>query len=153
MSNELDLVREYEAHVIECLDLAIECGPETEPGRDAFHLGMQCLTNATELKSQLIYAPLAMDPATADYVQRLGDHRYELMESIDILRTYIELKVEERHTAPMTLERSLLRLRRRLQVLFRREAPLGPVFEAWQSRNTGADSMFQTSHIASAAIH
>lgn len=134
MTNELDLVRDYEAHVIECLDLAITCGLSTEAGLEAFHLAMKCLTQATDLKSQLIYSPLSDDPSTADYVRRLDDHRYELMESVDILRAYIELTLDEGSQADAMLESSLHRLRRRLLVLFKREAPLGPVFEAWQER-------------------
>lgn len=154
MNSEVDLLRGYERHVIECLDIAIECGLDTDPGRDAFHLAMQCLSTATDLKAQLIYEPLADDPATRDYILRLDDHRYELMEGIDILRAYIELTMDEtaadETSADETsadeaqprenLSPSLNRLRRRLLVLFKREAPLGPVFEAWQERRDTMDS-------------
>lgn len=138
MNSEIDLLRGYERHVIECLDIAIECGLETEPGRDAFHLAMKCLTTVTDLKAQLIYEPLSADPTTREYVLRLDDHRFELMEGIDILRAYIELTVDEENLAEPDAAASMIpslnRLRRRLLVLFKREAPLGPVFEAWQER-------------------
>lgn len=134
MSQELNLLRDYEAQTIECLDLAIECGLDSDAGREAFHLAMKCFNHATDLKTRLIYAPLSDDPATADYVRRLDCHRDELMESIDILRSYIELTVEEADTAPDTLRNSMNRLRRRLMVLFKRETPLRSVFEAWQER-------------------
>lgn len=158
MQSEIDLLRGYERHIIECLDIAIECGLDTEPGREAFHLAMECLNTATDLKAQLIYEPLADDPATREYVERLDDHRYELMEGIDILRAYIELTMDEggdaaSDTSP-SLVPSLNRLRRRLLVLFKREAPLGPVFEAWQERrDTGSKPKSSLSVSSSVAIH
>ncbi len=158
MQSEIDLLRGYERHIIECLDIAIECGLDTEPGREAFHLAMECLNTATDLKAQLIYEPLADDPTTREYVERLDDHRYELMEGIDILRAYIELTMDEggdavSDTSP-SLVPSLNRLRRRLLVLFKREAPLGPVFEAWQERrDTGSKPKSSLSVSSSVAIH
>lgn len=158
MQSEIDLLRGYERHIIECLDIAIECGLDTEPGREAFHLAMECLNTATDLKAQLIYEPLADDPTTREYIERLDDHRYELMEGIDILRAYIELTMDEggdaaSNTSP-SLVPSLNRLRRRLLVLFKREAPLGPVFEAWQERrDTGSKPKSSLSVSSSVAIH
>ena len=158
MQSEFDLLRGYERHIIECLDIAIECGLDTEPGRDAFHLAMECMNTATDLKAQLIYEPLADDPATREYIERLDDHRYELMEGIDILRADIELTMDEGDgAAPNTspsLVPSLNRLRRRLLVLFKREAPLGPVFEAWQERrDTVSEPKSSLSVSSSVAIH
>jgi|GEM_PF-1700459 len=135
MKYDLNALRDLEKQVIECVDIAIEAGLDSSEGLNAFKLGMEKFNASADLKSRLIYEPLADDPATRDYVTRLDDQLFGLSERIDILRAYIELTIDGQDMETDTLELSLHRLRRRLLVMFRREAALGPVFEAWCKRH------------------
>ncbi|WP_300528244.1 hypothetical protein [Maricaulis sp.] len=135
MHRDLRRLKSLENEIIECLDIAIDCGLEANEGQAAFRMGMERLSQATDLKTDLIYAPLADDPATRDYISRLDGQLSGLTERIDILRAYLEISLCSDMIDAEAVTMSLNRLRRRLLVLFRREAALGPVYSSWKKRH------------------
>ena len=136
MHRDLRRLKSLETEIIECLDIAIDCGLEANEGQAAFRMGMERLSQATDLKTDLIYAPLSDNPATRDYVSRLDGQLAGLTERIDILRADLEISLCSDMIDADAVSTSLNRLRRRLLVLFRREAALGPVYSSWKKRHT-----------------
>lgn len=134
MHRDLRRLKSLETEIIECLDIAIDCGLEVQEGQAAFRMGMERLSEATDLKTDLIYAPLADDPATRHYISRLDGQLAGLTERIDILRAYLEISLCSDMIDAKAVSISLNRLRRCLLVLFRREAALGPVYSSWKKR-------------------
>jgi hypothetical protein len=140
MFQDMKRLATMESDIFECLDLATECGLGTPGGQAAYHMGMERLDRISELKADHIYAPLADDPATRDYVSHLDGNLFGLMARIDILRTHIDLSIAADNPEQPETKASLSRLSRQLQIRFRREAALLPVFETWRQRHAATQA-------------
>lgn len=139
MFQDMKRLATMESEIFECLDLARECGLGTTGGQAAFHMGMERFDRLSDFKAEYIYTPLSEDAATRDYVSHLDANLFGLMGRIDVLRTHVEVALaagtDDLHNAHASLER----LRRQLQIRFRRESALLPVFESWRQRHAGAN--------------
>lgn len=120
--------------VLECLDLAEECGLAIAEGEAAYRMAMERFDRFCELKSDQVYGPLSADLLTRDYVSRLDAQLHGLASRIDILRTHIEIALAADTAGRPELVESLRRLRQQLRIRFRREAALAPVYESWKQR-------------------
>lgn len=155
MLKQIAMLQSLESGIIDRLDEALDHGLDNQAGRDALQSAMRELNTATELKSELIYAPLLEDPATRDYIRRFDFKLYGLIERIEVLRTYLELSMRaEKRDADM-IELTVHRLRRRLLVLFKKESALRPVYSSWVDRHAPTSdvrSSMRSEH-APTAIH
>jgi hypothetical protein len=140
MFQDMQRLVKMESDIFECLDLAGEVGLSTADGQAAYLMAMERLDRVSELKADHIYAPLAGDPATRDYVSHLDGHLLGLMARIDILRTHVDLAIAANCVDTPEAAESLRRLHRQLQIRFRREAALLPIFETWRERHTATEA-------------
>ena len=124
--------------VLEGLELALECGFDTQNGEAAYRLAMERFDRFCELKADQVYGPLSADIMTRDYVSRLDAQLLGLTSRIDILRTHLDVALMSDHADTERLVQSLQRLTRQIRVRFRREATLVPVYETWKQRQTAA---------------
>lgn len=135
MLKQIAMLQSLETGIIDRLDDALDLGLESQGGRAAFKSAMRELNSATELKNELIYAPLLEDPATRDYIRQLDFKLFGLTERIEVLRSYLELSMENQERDADMIELTVHRLRRRLLVLFKKESALRPVYTHWHDRN------------------
>lgn len=124
-----------EADVLAALSEAEQTGLGSTDGRAAFDRGMAALDALDTHRGSQIYSPLAADPLTRDYVSHLDGQLHGLATRIDILRTHVELGLLTGSRDTGLLDASLGRLIRQLQVRFRREAALVPVYTGWCERH------------------
>lgn len=150
MLKHIAMLQGLETGIIDRLDEALDHGLETPAGGDALASAMRELNTATELKSELIYAPLLADPATRDYIRHLDFQLYGLTERIEVLRTYLEMSMQADQRDFDMIELTLHRLRRRLLVLFKKESALRPVYASWVGRHAPTEAAM--TH-APAAVH
>ena len=137
MQKRIFMIRELEADCVGMLNTALEHGLTSEAGKIAFRSAMLQLRTATELKSEMIYAPLLEDPNTCDYVRRLEGQLFDLSERIGTLRRHLEQCLDSGTSDTDQLTASAQRLRRRLLVLFKKESALRPIYATWCDRTIG----------------
>lgn len=124
--------------VLECLELACDCGFSSPEGEAGYRLAMERFDRFCELKADQVYGPLAADLLTRDYVSRLDSQLLGLTSRIDILRTHLEIALVSAQTDLPRLDHTLRRLTQQIRIRFRREATLLPVYETWKKRQTEA---------------
>lgn len=136
-----------EADVLAALGDAEQEGLGSEAGQAAFARGMAVLDELDEYRSAQVYSPLSADPLTRDYVSHLDGQLHGLATRIDILRTHIELDLLTGGSGDAgLLDASLSRLIRQLQVRFRREATLMPVYASWCDRHSARPELAARHH-------
>jgi hypothetical protein len=123
-----------ETDVLAALGEAEGAGLGSAAGRAAFERGIAALDTLDAYRGSQIYSPLAADPLTRDYVAHLDGQLHGLSARIDILRAHVELGLLGGVGDTRLLDASLARLIRQVQVRFRREAALVPVFADWCER-------------------
>lgn len=137
MPHNIAHLASLETALFDALEEAETSGLGTEAGRDAFRRAMISLDTTVESRTEHLYAPLASDPLTRDYVSHLDGQLNGLTTRIDVLRAHIELGLETGSREIARLDASLSRLARQLKVRFSRESALIPVYFGWCDRHPG----------------